>query len=132
MISKYSSYRKLLRVTCSVLRFIEPGVLNVVPKSMKWSQDILTQLDDNRFLQMLRVSRIEFNSLVEMISEDPEFNKPHSCEQFPVEYQLAIVLYRIGSSGEGASVRKMTAFFGVGDVGTIDKITRRIIKAFLN
>lgn len=108
------------------------GVWNSVPKSMHWSLDILTQLDDNRFLQMMRVTRIEFHRLVSVIREDDEFNNSPSCLQFPVEYQVAIVLYRLGSSGEGASIRKIATFFGIGDGGTIDKITRRVFKAFLN
>lgn len=47
--------------------------MNSVPKSMQWSLDILTQIDDNRFLQLLRVNRVEFDAIVDMISDFPDF-----------------------------------------------------------
>uniref|UniRef100_A0A0A9XT22 Uncharacterized protein n=1 Tax=Lygus hesperus TaxID=30085 RepID=A0A0A9XT22_LYGHE len=52
--------------------------------------------------------------------------------QFPVEVQLMIVLHRLGSNGEGASVAKIAALFGIGDGGRIDIITNRIFKAILD
>lgn len=107
------------------------GVKNFIPKSSVWREDILTQLDNDRFKVMMRVNRKQFLHLVELISEEDEFKKPHSCEQFPVDLQLAIVMYRLGASGENASIRKIASIFGIGDGGTISKITERVFNAFL-
>ncbi|GBP12937.1 Protein ANTAGONIST OF LIKE HETEROCHROMATIN PROTEIN 1 [Eumeta japonica] len=87
-------------------------------------------MDDNRFRQMLRVDRTQFAHLLSLIENDDVFAKC-SGKQFPVDIQLAVVLYRLGSSGESASIRKIASTFGIGDGGTLTKITRRVFKAFL-
>lgn len=107
------------------------GVRHFIPKSIVWQEEVLTKLDDDRFKVMLRMNRQQFTNLVMLISDDTEFRKSHSCEQFSVALQLAIVLYRLGSSGESASIKKIASIFGIGDGGTIYKITRRVFTAFL-
>ncbi|XP_055915516.1 uncharacterized protein LOC129948510 [Eupeodes corollae] len=78
-----------------------------VPKSIDWRENILSTLDSDRFRQMLRMERHQFDLLLSLISDDEEFQKPHACKQFSIGLQLAIVLYRLGSSGENASDRKI-------------------------
>lgn len=107
------------------------GVRSILPKSTVWHEDILTQLDEDRFKMMMRVNRQQFSYLVQIISNDIEFNKSHSCEQLSLALQLAIVLYRLGSSGESGSIRKIASSFGIGDGGTIYKITNRVFSVFL-
>ncbi|XP_037942584.1 protein ALP1-like [Teleopsis dalmanni] len=102
-----------------------------VPKSIHWRDNILCCFDEGRFLQMLRVNKSQFAHLVEIFAIDIIFKGPGSNLQLPVELQLAIVLFRLGSSGESASVRKIATIFGVGDGGTLTKITQRVFSAIL-
>jgi len=51
--------------------------------------------------------------------------------QHPIDLQLAIVLFRLGSSGNSASVRKISTTFGVGDGGTLALFTERVFTAIL-
>lgn len=115
----------------SIVMEYRRGFYSAVPKSDIWLNNILTTMDEDRFRQMLRVNRSQFTMLCDLISKDPEFNKAHSCKQFSIELQLAIVLFRLGSSGESASFRKIATVFGIGDGGTISIITKRIFKVFL-
>uniref|UniRef100_A0A0K8VC70 Putative nuclease HARBI1 n=1 Tax=Bactrocera latifrons TaxID=174628 RepID=A0A0K8VC70_BACLA len=107
------------------------GVEHEVPKSPVWLNEILNKFDENRFRQMLRVSKEQFNKIFNLIKNDPEFNKAHSSKQIPVDLQLAIVLYRLGSCGEGAALKKIATLFGVGDGGTLSIITKRVFSAIL-
>lgn len=70
--------------------------------------------------------------ILQLIKHDEVFNNKRAYKQFPVEIQLMIVLYRLGSYGEGASITKIATFFGIGDGGTIQIITDRVFKAILN
>ncbi|XP_050322655.1 uncharacterized protein LOC126754590 [Bactrocera neohumeralis] len=115
----------------SVIMECRRGDYSTIPKSDIWRNNILTTLDEDRFRQMLRVGRDQYNMLVDLIKNDEEFNKAHSCKQFSVELQLAITLFRLGSSGESAAFRKIATIFGVGDGETISLITKRIFRVFL-
>ncbi|GAB0098313.1 protein ANTAGONIST OF LIKE HETEROCHROMATIN PROTEIN 1 [Sergentomyia squamirostris] len=96
-----------------------------------WYETTLPRYDDSRFLQYIRVSREEFHFILLEISTDPVFIEK-SGNQMPVEKQLALVLFRLGNSGDSASIAKIAALFGVGDGGTVDKITHRVFVAILN
>jgi len=50
----------------------------------------------NRFINMLRVSPLVFNTILTLIKEHPVFanNSPNS--QTPVKHQLAVTLFRLG------------------------------------
>lgn len=100
-----------------------------VPKSLHWRDNVICSFDDGRFLQMLRVSKIQFAHLMHLFSDDISFHTRNSHFQLPVDLQLSIVLYRLGSSGTSASVRKIATTFGVGDGGTLHKITQRVFSA---
>lgn len=80
---------------------------------------------------MVRLRPDEFIHILDLIKNDDVFQ---SCErtQLPTELQLKIVLYRLGSTGSGASVRKVASLFAIGDGGTIQNVTRRVFKAILN
>ncbi|XP_037929005.1 protein ALP1-like [Teleopsis dalmanni] len=80
-------------------------------------------LDDGRFCL--------FAYLVALISEAEIFKKANGSKQFPIGLHLAIVLYRLGSSGESASIRKVATTFGIGDGATLMKITQRIFSVFI-
>lgn len=103
-----------------------------VPKSNKWNQDVLTMFDDSRFNQMIRVRPEEFLHILDLIKDDDVFHTSPKTAQLPIDMQLKIVLYLLGSSGDGLSIRKVATLFGVGDGGTIQKVTKRVFKAILN
>ena len=99
----------------------------IIPKSTVWYDDVLSQFDDNRFRQMLRCSKDQFLLFASQISYSRSFIiKIHANHR-----QLAIVLFRLGPSGESASIRKIATLFGIGDGGTIQKITPRVIRTIL-
>lgn len=72
-----------------------------------------------------------FDKILTAIQNDPVFCGRNSCKQFSVYKQLMIVLYRLGSSGEANTCFKISFLFGIGDGGTLDKITKRVFKAIL-
>lgn len=107
------------------------GVSLNVPKSIDWRTNILSSFDNRRFNQMLRVSRSQFVHLVNLIKGDEVFATASVHRQIAVDLQLAIVLFRLGSSGSSASVRKICTVFGVSDGGILANITERVFKAIL-
>ncbi|GAB0095856.1 protein ANTAGONIST OF LIKE HETEROCHROMATIN PROTEIN 1 [Sergentomyia squamirostris] len=96
-----------------------------------WFEEILPTYDDSRLLQYIRVSREEFTFILHEICTDPVFIAK-SGNQMPVEKQLALVLYRLGSFGDSSSIAKIAALFGIGDGGTLDNVTHRVLTAILN
>lgn len=102
-----------------------------VPKSFKWYDEILPDMDDMRFRMLLRCSRQQFNVILALIENNPVFHGTNSHKQFTVQFQLALVLYRLGSNGDGATLTKIATLFGIGDGGTIDKITVRVFDSIL-
>ncbi|XP_039969953.1 uncharacterized protein LOC120781797 [Bactrocera tryoni] len=46
------------------------GVEHEVPKSPVWRNEILNKFDENRFRQMLRVSKEQFNNIFHLIKND--------------------------------------------------------------
>lgn len=59
------------------------------------------------------------------------FNGSNADKQFSVQFQLALVLYRLGSYGEGSTLVKIASLFGIGDGGTIHKVTKRVFESIL-
>lgn len=116
-------------IASMIFRYGITRSIGSVPKSQAIIYRILPNLDENRFRQLLRVNWQTFDFILDLIKDDQVFNGPNSWKQIPVKVQLMIVLYRLGSYGEGASITKVASLFGVGDGGTIMKITERVFKA---
>ncbi|XP_036322028.1 uncharacterized protein LOC118736027 [Rhagoletis pomonella] len=102
-----------------------------IPKSSDWQHNVLANFDENRFNEMVRVRPDEFKYILDCIKDDPVFHTSRSVAQIPIDLQLKIVLYRLGSKGDGVSIRKVASLFGIGDGGTIQNVTRRVFKAIL-
>ena len=113
-------------------RYAVPHVIGSVPKTRKFWCEVLPELDEGRFRELVRVNWINFETILILIKNNPVFKGTRSCRQFPVSLQLLIVLYRLGCSGEGATLTKVASFFGIGDGGTIDIITTRVFRAILD
>ena len=72
---------------------------------------------------MIRVR--EFERILTLIKIDAVFKTSSSATRLSIESQLKIVLVcRLGSSGDGQSVRKAASLFGVGDGATIKNISQ--------
>lgn len=112
-----------------IVRYGVPRCIGSVPKSQEISYKIVPNLDELRFRQLIRVNWHTFDYILDSIKDDEVFNAPNSWKQIPVKIQLMIVLYRLGSYGEGATIAKIASLFGVGDGGTIMKITKRVFTA---
>lgn len=74
---------------------------------------MLLKFDDDRFSQMVRVRQEQFLYILDLIKGDDVFHTISNTAQLPIEIQLQIVLYRLGSSGDGLSIRKVGTLFGV-------------------
>jgi len=112
-------------------RYFSPRI--PVPKSVHWVNEVLPNLDDDRFKVETRVSRHAFNFILNQIKDHPVFqnkDKNHQ-QQIPIERQLHITLYRFGRYGNGVSKTDLANHFGLGE-GTVEKVTRRVITAILS
>jgi len=103
-----------------------------VPKNLSWFEETLQQYDEKRFKRMMRCTRVQFQTILDLIKDNPLFHGKNSGKQFSPYFQLALVMYRLGSFGSGAQIGKIASLFGIGDGGTIDKITWRVFKCILS
>ena len=101
--------------------------LHRVAKSKYWWRHVLPFYDPVRFKKLLRMLPHHFQQLADLIRPHPVFSsqgiKPQAC----VEFQLAIFLCRLGSTG---SIFEHCSRFGVGE-GTIILYTKRVIQAIM-
>jgi hypothetical protein len=88
------------------------------------------QHDPKWFCSNLRVSPETFDSLLEIIKQNPVFQNQSNKAQAPVNVQLAIALYRFGHFENAASVEKVAQWAGVSE-GTVVNCTCRVCIAFL-
>lgn len=103
-----------------------------VPKNLSWYSQILPNLDDKRFRTLIRCTKQQFNVVLGLIESNPVFHGKNSGKQFTVQFQLSLLLYRLGCYGEGGTIAKIASLFGVGDGGSIMKITSRVFQSILD
>ena len=82
-------------------------------------------MDESHFKSMMRITHAQFQQILDLIKNDPVFNDKNDL-QFPVAVQLALVMFRLGHYGNGASLRNIATLFGVGDGATVTRVTRRV------
>lgn len=105
--------------------------VSTVPKNLSWYESTFPLYDSQRFRHLVRCTPSQFDIILNLISDHECFNGPNSDKQFTVAFQLALTLYRLGSNGDGSTIFKLSCLFGVGDGGTIDRVTQRVFKAIL-
>jgi len=107
-------------------RYLKSRLYRVV-KSKHWWQNVLPFYDSVRFKKLLRMFPHHFQQLANLIRSHPVFssrgNKPQAC----VEFQLAVFLCRLGSTG---SLFEVCSRFGIGE-GTVILYTKRVIQAIM-
>ncbi|TFK22277.1 hypothetical protein FA15DRAFT_557805, partial [Coprinopsis marcescibilis] len=69
--------------------------------------------DHRRFLNMLRLPPLSFQTLLHLIENHTIFQSGTNNSQAPVEDQLAVTLYRMGRSGNSTSVEDVARMAGV-------------------
>jgi hypothetical protein len=80
------------------------------------------------FLQMLRVSPFMFHVILHLIKNNKVFQNNAQNAQTPVEYQLAVTLYRMGRYGNAASLEDIARDAGIAK-GTVELFTKRCFDA---
>ena len=108
-------------------RYLRPRLYNVV-KSKDWWQNVLPFYDSVRFKRILRMFPHHFQQLTNFIRSHPVFSSQGSKPQACVELQLAVFLFRLGSTG---SLFEVCSRFGIGE-GTVILYTKRVIQAIIS
>jgi hypothetical protein len=80
------------------------------------------------FTQMLRVSPGVFSVIVELIKDHNVFRNNSNVPQTPVDYQLAVTLYRMGRFGNAASLADIASEAGCSE-GSVELWTDRCLAA---
>lgn len=94
-----------------------------VPRQTTWCDTVLATYDDDRFQSMVGLLKSTFLKLADLLKESDRFL---GRDQFPVELQLAIALYRLRTS---ENLAKVASVFGIGDGATIHRVTKRVFDA---
>lgn len=104
--------------------------LNSVPKSSDFVNNVLFQLDENRFKAIVRVTKSTFFGILRLISLDPVFHGENAHKQKPIWFQLLVVFVKCGSYGKNR--QKTASFLGCGDGSSMLKIMMRVFTSILN
>ena len=86
--------------------------------------------EHDEFRRELRMTPAAFDSLLQNISDDPVFYNKSINSQVDIRVQLAITLYRLGHTGNSASIKSVAKWAGC-SVGLVDKCTGRVFTAIL-
>lgn len=89
---------------------------NSLPKmiSKKARLKYMARLDDDGFLEELRMDKITFYKLIDLVKDHPRYRSTPKNPQTDVRIQVAAVLERLGSNGNGSSLNRLARRFGVG------------------
>ncbi|KAG0637343.1 hypothetical protein HOY80DRAFT_865484, partial [Tuber brumale] len=82
------------------------------------------------FRQQAHMLPLAFDTLLEILRPISCFNTKSTTLQLQIEKQLLVTLKRLGNYGNGASLSNLAQWAGIGE-GTVDKVTRRVLKAVL-
>ena len=87
--------------------------------------------DIPRFKRNLRIHPQTFDAICDLLTEHVVFTNQSTRNQLPIDYQVAIALYRFGHEGNGVSYESVAQWAGL-SVGAIYKVTCRVIEAILS
>ncbi|KAF9089168.1 hypothetical protein BGX23_006875 [Mortierella sp. AD031] len=80
--------------TLYTTRYIAPR--NRIPISTDWRLRVLEAYEDKDFVSLMRMTKAQFYTLVDLIKDDPVFIPKGNKSQMPIREQLKICLYRLG------------------------------------
>ncbi len=84
-----------------------------------------------RFRHMLRVSPHVFDVIIDLIKDHPVFFNNSNYPQAPVEFQLAVTLFRMGRFGNAASLEDIAREAGCSE-GSVEAYTDRCFEAIMD
>lgn len=84
------------------------------PAQMPHVLRVLKHERPDHFREILRVSPVTFDRIVDGIKDDPVFTNESNNPQLPVEEQVAIALYRFGHDGNAAGHAAVARWAGAG------------------
>lgn len=76
--------------------------------------EVLEQLDDDDFKEEIRMSKSSFYKLIDMIKDHHLYQPKDGKPQRDIRLQVAIVLERLGTNGNGGSHSRLARRCGVG------------------
>ena len=100
------------------------------PPQLPHTLNVLHQQKPTHFREILRVNPSTFDHLLAAIEDDPVFGNNSRTQQAPVEWQLAVALYRFGHSGNGVGQTPVSRWAGLGH-GTVALYTKKVLTAIL-
>lgn len=101
-----------------------------IPKNTTMN-DMLWIWPDDAFNQEVRMGKLAFIRLVNLLKEHEVFKSNSRNKQKPVWIQLLVVLRRLGGNGNGNSVGRSSRLAGIG-AGTVQLFTNRVFTAILS
>jgi hypothetical protein len=87
-------------------------------------------MTDEQFRKTMRMSRDAFAKLLRIIQRDRVFHNQSRNRQTPIKIQLAVTLYRLGTTGNGVSIQKLAMHWGISP-GAVLLFTSRVFNALL-
>jgi hypothetical protein len=89
---------------------------------------VLFQIRDKYFRQAVHITKDGFIRILQQICLNPVFYSKSHQTQLPIGHQLALMLKRLGSNGNGASLVRLSCNLNI-ERGTVIKIMRFVICA---
>ncbi|KZV63791.1 hypothetical protein PENSPDRAFT_589365 [Peniophora sp. CONT] len=104
-----------------------PEVPKIANLSVAWEYTADPAHHD-RFTDMLRVSPHVFETILEKIRRHGIFKSRSDRKQVDPRIQFAVILFRMGHYGNGASVREIARWAGIAE-GSVETYTNRCMEA---
>ncbi|KAF9934820.1 hypothetical protein FBU30_010793 [Linnemannia zychae] len=92
-------------------------------------KDVISDLD--LFMIKSWTTKQGFHTVLQIIKDNPVFHNSALIQQTDPAIQLAVMLARFGTYGNGGSVSKLQSLFQFGNGSTIN-FTKRVMKALLD
>lgn len=103
-----------------------------IPK-LNWANTVLPKLSDDRFRKILRMDRLSFKYVTNLIKDDPIFYNNSNISQTSVQVhaQLHYALYKFGSDRNASGWTSGASKWGISE-GYMYNCTLRVIDALCN
>ncbi|KAG2191582.1 hypothetical protein INT47_012676 [Mucor saturninus] len=111
-------------------RYLSPRIS--VPRRFDRWERFVDSLDETRWKQDMRMSKESFGKILTMVSGHRLYQSSESGrQQTSVRKQLMVVLLRLGSDGNGASVGRIARLAGISE-GSVHAFTTRFFDVMLS
>lgn len=110
-------FTRTLRKRLEKKKYLLDKGKNRLPKLVTKARRLLflQTLDDDGFLEEIRMSKASFNKLYHILKDHPNYQRASSMSRMTdVRLQIAVVLERLGTFGNGASCGRLARRSGIG------------------